>query len=767
MLSKDLELTLNQAFKQARDKRHEFMTVEHLLLALLDNAVAINVLRACGANVDRLRRELQHFVDETTPLLPRDDESRDTQPTLGFQRVLQRAVFHVQSAGKKEVTGANVLVAIFSEQESQAVYLLHQEQVSRLDVVNYISHGISKVAGDSSPARENPQSQTEGDEEGAAEPGRSPLESFAANLNELAKQGKIDPLVGRDKELERCIQVLCRRRKNNPLFVGEAGVGKTAIAEGLARRIVDSQVPEIMNNAVVYSLDLGALLAGTKYRGDFEKRLKAVLKELKEKPHAILFIDEIHTIIGAGAASGGVMDASNLIKPLLQSGDMKCIGSTTFQEYRGIFEKDRALARRFQKIDVLEPSIDETYEILKGLKTHYEKHHSVRYTPAALHAAAELSAKYINDRQLPDKAIDVIDEAGAGQRLLAPSKRKKVIGVHDIEEIVSKIARVPTKTVSTSDRESLRTLATQLKAVVFGQDDAIVQLADAIKLARSGLGPEDKPVGSFLFAGPTGVGKTEVTKQLARILGLQLLRFDMSEYMERHTVSRLIGAPPGYVGYDQGGLLTEAVSKNPHSVLLLDEIEKAHPDVFNLLLQVMDHGTLTDNNGRKADFRNVILIMTTNAGAEEMSRASIGFTFNDHSGDSMDAIKRTFSPEFRNRLDATVSFKALSPDVILSVVDKFVVELQAQLDAKGVSLEVSSDARAWMADKGYDRAMGARPMARLVRDKLRKPLADELLFGKLAHGGEVHVELVNDELSFDIRSKDDLRIGNEATQSVQ
>ncbi|HEX4909288.1 MAG TPA: ATP-dependent Clp protease ATP-binding subunit ClpA [Permianibacter sp.] len=750
MLSKDLELTLNQAFKQAREKRHEFMTVEHLLLALLDNAVAVNVLRACGANVDRLRRELAHFVDETTPLLPTDDESRDTQPTLGFQRVLQRAVFHVQSAGKKEVTGANVLVAIFSEQESQAVYLLHQEQVSRLDVVNYISHGISKVAGSE---REAPQPQAEAEEEGGSEAGKSPLESFASNLNELAKQGKIDPLIGRHHELERTIQVLCRRRKNNPLLVGEAGVGKTAIAEGLARRIVDGDVPDVMKDGVVYALDLGGLLAGTKYRGDFEKRLKAVLKELKEKPHAILFIDEIHTIIGAGAASGGVMDASNLVKPMLASGEIKCIGSTTFQEYRGIFEKDRALARRFQKIDVLEPSIDETYEILKGLKTHYEKHHSVRYTPAALQAAAELSAKYINDRQLPDKAIDVIDEAGASQRLLAPSKRKKVIGVHEIEDIVSKIARIPTKTVSTSDREALRNLGQSLKGVVFGQDEAIMQLADAIKLARSGLGTEDKPVGSFLFAGPTGVGKTEVTKQLARILGLQLLRFDMSEYMERHTVSRLIGAPPGYVGYDQGGLLTEAVCKNPHSVLLLDEIEKAHPDVFNLLLQVMDHGTLTDNNGRKADFRNVIIIMTTNAGAEEMSKSSIGFTLNDHSLDSMDAIKRLFSPEFRNRLDSIVQFKALASEVILSVVDKFIVELQAQLDAKGVSLEVSSEARAWLAEKGYDRAMGARPMARIIRDQLRKPLADELLFGKLSRGGEVHVLLEDDKLSFDIVEK--------------
>lgn len=747
MLSKDLELTLNQAFKQARDKRHEFMTVEHLLLALLDNAVALNVLRSCGANVDRLRRELGAFVDETTPLIPDGDDSRDTQPTLGFQRVLQRAVFHVQSAGKKEVTGANVLVAIFSEQESQAVYLLHQEQISRLDVVNYISHGVSKVSGsERDGAQAAPQSEAE--EESGADSSAKPLDNFATNLNQLAIDGKIDPLIGRHLELERTIQVLCRRRKNNPLLVGEAGVGKTAIAEGLARRIVDGEVPEVMSNAVVYSLDLGGLLAGTKYRGDFEKRLKAVLKQLQDEEHAVLFIDEIHTIIGAGAASGGVMDASNLIKPLLASGGIKCIGSTTFQEYRGIFEKDRALARRFQKIDILEPSIEETYEILKGLKNHYEKHHSVRYTPAALHAAVELSAKYINDRQLPDKAIDVIDEAGANQRLLPVSKRRKTIGVHEIEDIVSKIARVPTKTVSTSDREALRTLDTSLKNVVFGQDEAISQLSDAIKLARSGLGQEDKPVGSFLFAGPTGVGKTEVTKQLARILGLHLLRFDMSEYMERHTVSRLIGAPPGYVGYDQGGLLTEAICKNPHSVLLLDEIEKAHPDVFNLLLQVMDHGTLTDNNGRKADFRNVIVVMTTNAGAEEMAKSSIGFTLNDHTTDSMEAIKRMFTPEFRNRLDSIVQFKALPPEVILSVVDKFIVELQAQLDAKGVSLEVSADARAWLAEQGYDRAMGARPMARIIREKLRKPMADELLFGRLAKGGEVKVILEDNALQF-------------------
>ncbi len=758
MLSKDLELTLNLAFKQARDKRHEFMTVEHLLLALLDNMIASNVLQACGAEIEVLKKQLTEFVDETTPLIPQHDEGRETQPTLGFQRVLQRAVFHVQSSGKKEVTGANVLVAIFSEQESQAVYFLQQQKITRLDIVNYISHGISKV-GEEDIESTNNASEVE-EETGQESASKSPLESYATNLNVLAKEGRIDPLVGRGLELERAVQVLCRRRKNNPLFVGEAGVGKTAIAEGLAKRIVDEEVPEVISNAVVYALDLGALLAGTKYRGDFEKRLKALLADLKKQEHAILFIDEIHTIIGAGAASGGVMDASNLIKPLLANGELRCMGSTTFQEYRGIFEKDRALARRFQKIDINEPSVEETIKILQGLKSRYEEHHDVKYSSPAIRAAAELSARYINDRHLPDKAIDVIDEAGANQRLQPSSKRKKLIGVHDIENIVAKIAKVPPKTVSASDKDSLLNLARNLKMVVFGQDQAIETLSDAIKLARSGLGVEDKPVGSFLFAGPTGVGKTEVTKQLAKQLGIELIRFDMSEYMERHTVSRLIGAPPGYVGYDQGGLLTEAVSKNPHAVVLLDEIEKAHPDVYNLLLQVMDHGTLTDNNGRKADFRNVILVMTTNAGAAELIKPSIGFQQNEKENDNIEVINRTFTPEFRNRLDAIVWFKGLSEEVLLSVVDKFIVELQTQLDDKHVSLEVSQAARKWLCEKGYDPNMGARPMARTIREKLKKPLADELLFGRLASGGQVKVtfEEGNDELLFEVIGKEELAV---------
>ncbi|NVJ59985.1 MAG: ATP-dependent Clp protease ATP-binding subunit ClpA [Gammaproteobacteria bacterium] len=754
MLSKDLELTLNLAFKEAREKRHEFMTVEHLLLALLDNLIASNVLQACGADISELKKQLTDFVDETTPLIPQHDEARETQPTLGFQRVLQRAVFHVQSSGKKEVTGANVLVAIFSEQESQAVYFLQQQKISRLDIVNYISHGISKVGEDEIDT----SSQAEVDEEVAQEAqSKTPLESYATNLNELAEEGKIDPLVGRALELERCVQVLCRRRKNNPLFVGEAGVGKTAIAEGLAKRIVDEEVPEVIADAVVYSLDLGALLAGTKYRGDFEKRLKALLADLKKQDHAILFIDEIHTIIGAGAASGGVMDASNLIKPMLANGQLRCMGSTTFQEYRGIFEKDRALARRFQKIDINEPSVDETFDILKGLKSRYEDHHKVKYSSPALKAAAELSARYINDRHLPDKAIDVIDEAGANQRLQPENKRKKTIGVHDIEAIIAKIAKIPPKTVSASDKDSLQNLERNLKMVVFGQDTAIETLSDAIKLSRSGLGIEDKPVGSFLFAGPTGVGKTEVTKQLAKIMGIELIRFDMSEYMERHTVSRLIGAPPGYVGYDQGGLLTEAVNKNPHSVVLLDEIEKAHPDVYNLLLQVMDHGTLTDNNGRKADFRNTIIVMTTNAGAAELVKPSIGFQQNMKDADNVEAINNTFSPEFRNRLDAIVWFKGLSEEVLLSVVDKFVVELQTQLDDKHVNLEVDIAARKWLCEQGYDANMGARPMARVIREQVKKPLADELLFGRLSNGGQVkitHVDGAN-VLSFEVVGKEE------------
>jgi len=748
MLSKDLEQTLSLAFQQARDRRHEFMTVEHLLLALLDNAIAVAVLTACGVNLKTIRAELIAFIEETTPIIDEQDEERETQPTLGFQRVLQRAVFHVQSSGKKEVTGANVLVAIFSEQESQAVYLLQNNDISRLDVVNYISHGISKVQGEDGPELETPDTESESEHDSAS---ATALDKYTTNLNQMAKDGRIDPLVGRVREIERLIQVLCRRRKNNPLFVGDAGVGKTAIAEGLAKRIIEGDVPEVISEATIYSLDLGNLLAGTKYRGDFEKRLKAVLKQLASEQGSILFIDEIHTIIGAGAASGGVMDASNLIKPVLASGELKCMGSTTFQEYRGIFEKDRALARRFQKVDISEPSVEDTVQILKGLKDRYEKHHSVRYSSRALRAAAELSARYINDRHLPDKAIDVIDEAGANQRMQPPSKRKKLIGVRDIEDIVSRIARVPPKTVSTSDVKSLKDLEKDLKMVVFGQDSAIETLASAIKLSRSGLGSEDKPVGSFLFAGPTGVGKTEVTKQLARIMGIELIRFDMSEYMERHTVSRLIGAPPGYVGYDQGGLLTEAVNKTPHAVLLLDEIEKAHSDVYNILLQVMDHGTLTDNNGRHADFRNVIMVMTTNAGAEDMAKASIGFVDQDKSTDNQAAIKKVFSPEFRNRLDATVWFKSLSPEILYYVVDKFIVELQTQLDDKGVSIEVDDKARDWLTKNGFDEQMGARPMDRLIRDSIKKPLADEILFGLLAKGGQVKVSTDDDGLHFDIQ----------------
>lgn len=747
MLSKDLEVTLNQAFKGARAKRHEFMTVEHLLLALLDNAIAADVLRACATNIDKLRSELTEFVDATTPLLPEDEDDRETQPTLGFQRVLQRAVFHVQSSGKKEVTGANVLVAIFSEQESQAVYFLRQQSVARIDVVNYISHGISKVPGHSSGSSGD-HAQDQEEEQGTGDaPEKRPLESFATNLNEQALVGKIDPLVGRMDEVERVTQVLARRRKNNPLLVGESGVGKTAIAEGLAKRIVDGEVPDILRDAVVYSLDLGSLLAGTKYRGDFEKRFKGLLADLKKRPHAILFIDEIHTIIGAGAASGGVMDASNLLKPLLTSGDLRCVGSTTFQEYRGIFEKDRALARRFQKIDVHEPSVEDTYHILRGLKDRFEEHHDLKYSDKALKAAAELSARYITDRFLPDKAIDVIDEAGAYQRLQPASKRKRAIGVHEIEQIVAKIARIPPKSVSASDKEVLRNLEERLEGVVYGQHEAIHAIATAIKLSRAGLKHAEKPIGSFLFAGPTGVGKTEVCRQLATALGVELIRFDMSEYMERHTVSRLIGAPPGYVGFDQGGLLTDAVTKNPHAVLLLDEIEKAHPDVFNLLLQVMDHGTLTDNNGRKADFRSVVLIMTTNAGAELTGRSSIGLIKQDHAPDGMEALKRMFTPEFRNRLDSIIQFKALSKEVVLSVVDKFIAELQAQLSDKKVRLEVDAAAREWLVERGYDEKMGARPMARVIQDSIKKPLAEMVLFGKLAaKGGIVHVTVQDGEL---------------------
>jgi ATP-dependent Clp protease ATP-binding subunit ClpA len=745
MLSQELEFSLNSAFQSAREKRHEYITVEHLLAALLDNPSAARVLRACGGNIEELRRSLGGFLDENVPKLPSNSKV-DTQPTIGFQRVIQRAVLHVQGVGKKEVTGANVLVAIFGEKESHAVYFLHKQNISRFDVVNYISHGISKVPGES-PSESGPSEESE---EGGQATERSPLDVFTINLNEQARLGKIDPLIGRDKEVERTIQVLCRRRKNNPLFVGEAGVGKTAIAEGLAKKVVDGEVPDVLADAVIYALDMGALLAGTKYRGDFEKRLKAVLHHLKKQEHAVLFIDEIHTIIGAGAASGGAMDASNLLKPVLSSGELKCIGSTTYQEYRNIFEKDRALSRRFQKIDVTEPSVDETVEILRGLKSRFESHHGVRYTQQALRSAVELSHRFINDRHLPDKAIDVIDEAGASQQLLPPTRRKKTIGLHDIEDIVAKMARIPPKTVSSTDREALRTLERDLKMVVFGQDEAIEALANSVKLARSGLGHPEKPIGSYLFSGPTGVGKTEVTRQLARVLGLELIRFDMSEYMERHTVSRLIGAPPGYVGFDQGGLLTEAITKHPHAVLLMDEIEKAHPDVFNLLLQVMDHGTLTDNNGRKADFRNVIIVMTTNAGAERMSRSSMGFTKVDHAGDSLEDIKRLFSPEFRNRLDATIPFKPLDEATVAHVVDKFILELEAQLADKHVTVELDAAAKAWLARHGHDPAMGARPMARLIQDKVKKPLADELLFGRLANGGHVKVTAGEDGLKFEI-----------------
>lgn len=746
MLNKELEFTLNLAFKEAKEKRHEFMTVEHLLLSLLDNPAAGNVLQACDANIEALRRDLMEFIDETTPRIPEDELDRETQPTLGFQRVLQRAVFHVQSAGKTEVTGANVLAAIFSEQESQAVYFLRRENITRLDVINYISHGVSKYQNND--MHENMNASMDEDMM-SPEGNESPLDSYCTNLNRRAKQGKIDPLIGRHEEIQRTIQVLCRRRKNNPLLVGEAGVGKTAIAEGLARRIVDGEIPEAIRGCVVYSLDLGALLAGTKYRGDFEKRLKAVLKQLGQQEGAVLFIDEIHTIIGAGAASGGVMDASNLIKPLLANGELKCIGSTTYQEYRGIFEKDRALARRFQKIDISEPTVDETYEILKGLKGRLEEHHGVKFSIASLKAAAELSAKYINDRFLPDKAIDVVDEAGAYQNLLTANKRKKIISVTEIESVVAKIARIPIKKVSARDKDTLRNLERDLKLLVYGQDQAITALSSAIKLGRSGLREPQKPVGCFLFAGPTGVGKTEVTRQLANVLGIELLRFDMSEYMEKHTVSRLIGAPPGYVGYDQGGLLTEAVTKNPHSVLLLDEIEKAHPDVFNLLLQIMDHGTLTDTNGRQADFRHVILVMTSNAGASEIVRNSIGFSRQDNSNDGLEVIKKQFTPEFRNRLDAIINFAPLDSQTIGLVVDKFIMELDEQLSHKGVTFTVDKSAREWLIEHGYDKAMGARPMARLIQENVKKPLADELLFGKLMHGGHVTLKVKDGKLHFD------------------
>ena len=752
MLSKDLEATLNLAFKGARVKRHEFMTVEHLLLALLDNEVASSVLLACGSDLSKLRSELLDFVDATTPLIPETDENRETQPTLGFQRVLQRAVFHVQSSRKHEVTGANVLVAIFSEQESQAVFFLKQQDIARIDIVNFITHGIAKNHSEESEDNEGPSVQHE--EEQGAESSSSALESYSTNLNDEAKQGRIDPLIGREEEITRVIQILSRRRKNNPLLVGESGVGKTAVAEGLAKLIVEGEVPEVLANSVIYSLDLGALLAGTKYRGDFEKRFKNLLNELKESPDAILFIDEIHTIIGAGAASGGVMDASNLLKPVLTSGNLRCLGSTTYQEYRGIFEKDRALSRRFQKIDVDEPDVETTYKILKGLKSRFEAHHELRYSDKALRAASELAGRYINDRYMPDKAIDVIDEAGAFQRLQPPSKRKKLIQVADMEKVVASIAKIPAKHVSNSDIDALRNLESNLKMVVFGQDKAIDTLATAIKLSRAGLNDEEKPIGSFLFSGPTGVGKTEVSRQLATIMGIELVRFDMSEYMERHTVSRLIGAPPGYVGFDQGGLMTEAVTKNPHCVLLLDEIEKAHPDVFNLLLQVMDHGCLTDNNGRKADFRNVILIMTTNAGAQEMSRSSIGFTNQDHHSDGLGIIKKTFTPEFRNRLDAIVQFGILQPEIVRTVIDKFLVNLQVQLDDKNVLLHLEDSAVDWFVENGYSKTMGARPLARLIQEKLKKALAEDILFGDLSlSGGDVYVRADSEGIKLDIKGR--------------
>jgi ATP-dependent Clp protease ATP-binding subunit ClpA len=741
MIAQELEVSLHMAFVEARQQRHEFITVEHLLLALLDNPSAAEVLRACSANIDDLRKSLANFIKDNTPQVAGSDDV-DTQPTLGFQRVIQRAIMHVQStgSGKKEVTGANVLVAIFGEKDSHAVYYLHQQGVTRLDVVNFIAHGIKK--NDPPETNKATENQPESEESSAEKNEKqSPLEQYTQNLNQLAKDGKIDPLIGREYEVERVIQILCRRRKNNPLLVGEAGVGKTAIAEGLAWRITQKDVPEILAESVVYSLDMGALLAGTKYRGDFEQRLKGVLKSLKDKPNAVLFIDEIHTLIGAGAASGGTLDASNLLKPGLSSGALKCIGATTFTEYRGIFEKDAALSRRFQKIDVIEPTVEQTVEILKGLKSRFEEHHNVKYAVAALQAAAELSAKYINDRHLPDKAIDVIDEAGAAQRILPPSKRKKIISKSEVEEIVAKIARIPPANVSNDDRGKLKTLDRDLKNVVFGQDKAIDMLASAVKMARSGLGKGDKPIGSFLFSGPTGVGKTEAAKQLAYIMGIDLIRFDMSEYMERHAVSRLIGAPPGYVGFDQGGLLTEAVTKKPHCVLLLDEVEKAHPDIFNVLLQVMDHGTLTDNNGRKADFRNVIIIMTTNAGAEAINKTVMGFTNAREAGDEMADIKRLFTPEFRNRLDAIVSFKALDEIVIMRVVDKFLLQLEAQLADKKVDVTFTDKLRKHLAKKGFDPLMGARPMQRLIQDTIRRALADELLFGRLTDGGRLTVDV--------------------------
>ncbi|ABR89172.1 ATP-dependent Clp protease ATP-binding subunit ClpA [Janthinobacterium sp. Marseille] len=753
MIAQELEVSLHMAFVEARQARHEFITVEHLLLALLDNPSAAEVLRACAVNIEDLRKTLTNFIGDNTPTVPGAAEV-DTQPTLGFQRVIQRAIMHVQSAsnGKKEVTGANVLVAIFGEKDSHAVYYLHQQGVTRLDVVNFISHGVRK--DQQSDAQKAPEG-AEDAPSGEGQQKESALDQFTQNLNKMASEGKIDPLIGREGEVERVIQTLCRRRKNNPLLVGEAGVGKTAIAEGLAWRITQGDVPEVLQNAVVYSLDMGALLAGTKYRGDFEQRLKAVLKQLKDNPNGILFIDEIHTIIGAGSASGGTLDASNLLKPALSNGQLKCIGATTFTEFRGVFEKDHALSRRFQKIDVNEPTVEQTIQILRGLKSRFEEHHGVKYSASALTSAAELAARFINDRHLPDKAIDVIDEAGAAQRILPKSKQKKTIGKSEIEDIISKIARIPAQTVNQDDRSKLQTIDRDLKNVVFGQDPALEALGSAIKVARAGLGKTDKPIGSFLFSGPTGVGKTEAAKQLAFIMGIDLIRFDMSEYMERHAVSRLIGAPPGYVGFDQGGLLTEAITKKPHAVLLLDEIEKAHPDIFNILLQVMDHGTLTDNNGRKADFRNVIIIMTTNAGAESLQKRTIGFTEKKETGDEMADIKRMFTPEFRNRLDAIISFRALDEEIILRVVDKFLMQLEEQLHEKKVEAIFTEKLRTFLAKKGFDPLMGARPMSRLIQDMIRKALADELLFGRLVSGGKVTVDLDDkDQIKLDFSEGD-------------
>ena len=758
MFSKDLELSISQAYQTARDQRHEYLTVEHMLLALLENASALGILNACGADVEGLENDLRKVLSDTVPVLE-DSESHETQPTIGFQRVLQRALYHVQSAGKDEVLGANVLVAIFSEKDSYATYLLNRYDVTRLDVVNFISHGISKLDGEAGAESDavDPDAEGQGEEKKA-----SALEQFTANLNQRARDDLIDPLIGRDREIQRTVQVLCRRRKNNPLYVGEAGVGKTAMAEGLALRIVRGEVPEVLADSTIYALDLGALLAGTKYRGDFEKRLKAVIRELQETDGAVLFIDEIHTIIGAGAASGGVMDASNLIKPVLASGEMRCIGSTTFQEFRSVFEKDRALARRFQKIDIVEPTASETVEILRGLKERFEDHHQVRYTDSALQAAVELSVRHINDRHLPDKAIDVIDEAGALQRLLPEGERKVELDEHDVEQVVAHMARIPAKQVSRSDRDALRNLERDLKLVVFGQDEAIGALSAAIKMTRAGLGEEDKPIGSFLFSGPTGVGKTEVTRQLAMTMGIELIRFDMSEYMEAHSVSRLVGAPPGYVGHDKGGLMTEAVTRNPHAVMLLDEIEKAHPDIFNILLQVMDHGKLTDANGREADFRNVILVMTTNAGAAQSARRSIGFAEQDNSSDAMEVIRKTFAPEFRNRLDAIINFRALDMPVILMVVDKFILELEEQLALKDVAITVTRAAREWLAQEGFDPKMGARPMKRVIQEQIKRPLADDLLFGDLADGGTVTVDApagdapdgAGDRLQLEVSAKD-------------